>query len=316
MHHGVVTREELLDMGLTGDTIDHALGTSVFDRAFAGVYRIRWVPDTWRGRALAAVRRVERQQRRREPPGQSPPLVALAGTGAAHLHGLPGHDRPGPITVVTARRCRSRTVAVERRSALTAGDVVLVDRIPVTSLAWTTVETAGRVDDVGRGDVLAGLVIAGRLHVAELAEVADRAVGVPKRPRVLTALRAGAPRHRSRTERRVIEACGSAGLPTPEVNVVVRTVSGRSYEIDLLWRWANFAVEVDGFHHLEPGQRRRDRERDHDLGDGGIRVLRIPVQDVDEDIDDDVARIGRRLHAGLDGTPTPSARRNLQETRR
>ncbi len=179
-------------------------------------------------------------------------------------------------------------------------DVVEVDRIPVTSLAWTTVEVAGRLDEIRRRDLLAAVVATGRLSVAELVAVADRGVGIPRRPRVLADLGSLGPHFRSRTERRVVDACGAAGLPTPEVNVVVPTAGGRSDELDLLWRWAGLDVEVDGLHHLEPGQRQRDRQRDRDLADVGIDVLRIPVADVDDDLDGVVARIARKLGARRD----------------
>lgn len=161
-------------------------------------------------------------------------------------------------------------------------------------------EVAGRLDEIRRRDLLAAVVATGRLSVAELVAVADRGVGIPRRPRVLADLGSLGPHFRSRTERRVVDACGAAGLPTPEVNVVVPTAGGRSDELDLLWRWAGLDVEVDGLHHLEPGQRQRDRQRDRDLADVGIDVLRIPVADVDDDLDGVVARIARKLGARRD----------------
>lgn len=297
--HGIVTREDLLELGLTEHTIDWALATAQLVALFPGVYRVNGVPDTWRGRALAAQRRVERQLRRLDSAGVAPPLAVVGGDAAAHLHDLPGHGRAPELTVVTSRRSRCRSVPVLCRPSLTGADVAEVDRVPVTSLAWTGVETAARSDEDDRRDLLAHLIGTGRLRHGQLVGAAHRA-DVAGRAAVLDLLQSmtGPTSHyRSGTERRLVDACVAHGLPPPLVNHRVRTTTGPRYELDVVWLEVRLDVEVDGPHHLLPSQRRRDRVRDRHLRADGFEVARFPV----EEVDDDPAEVAERIAALLAG---------------
>lgn len=295
--HGIVTREELRGLGLTDHTIDWALATSQLVALFPGVYRANGAPDTWHGRALAAQRRVERQLRRLDPAGATPPLAAIGGDAAAHLHGLPGHGRAPKLTVVTSRRSRSRSIPVLFRPSLTEADVGEIDRVPVTSLAWTGVATAARSGEADRRDLLTHLVGTGRLRHGQLVGAAHRA-DVAGQAAVLDLLRSmtGTVSHyRSGTERRLVAACVDLGLPSPLANHRVRTTAGPGYELDAVWLDARLDVEVDGPHHLLPSQRRRDRIRDRHLRDDGFEVARFPV----EEVDDDPVEVAERIAAIL-----------------
>ncbi len=295
--HGIVTREELRELGLTDHTVDWALGTSQLVALFPGVYRVNGAPDTWHGRALAAQRRIERQLRRLDPAGTTPPLAVVGGDAAAHLHGLPGHGRAPELTVVTSRRSRSRSVAVRCRPSLTEADVGEIDRIPVTSLAWTGVATAARSNEDDRRDLLAHLIATGRIRHGQLVGAAHRA-DVAGQAAVLDLLRSmtGPVSHyRSGTEKRLVAACVGLGLPSPLVNHRVRTTAGPAYELDAVWLGARLDVEVDGPHHLLPSQRRRDRIRDRHLRADGFEIARFPV----EEVDDDPAEVAERVAAIL-----------------
>lgn len=297
--HGIVTREELLELGLTDEAVEWALTTGQLVALFPGVYRVGGAPDTWRSRALAAQRRVERQLRRRSPPDAAPPLVVVGGAAAGHLHGLPGHDRPPRLTITASRRCRSTAARVVRRGGLTDEDVVEVDRIPTTSLAWTAVERACAAPGGDGRDVVAHVLGTGRLTPDQLTGPARRTITLPGRPallRHLATIGGGAIDHvRSRAEDRLAEACAVLGLPAPACNHPVRTTAGRTYELDLAWHAARVDVEVDGPHHLLPSQRRRDRQRDRDLRADGWEVARFPVEEVDDDVEDVARRIAAIL---------------------
>lgn len=296
-HHGIVTREELLDLGCTAHAIDWALGTAQLVALFPGVYRVAGAPDTWHGRALAAHRRVDRQLRRRAGAEEAPPVVAMGAAAAAHLHGLPGHGRAPELTVVTSRRCRSTSVRVQTCASLTSADVVEILSLPVTSLAWSTVETAGRQPREARRDLLAHVVGTGRLRHGQLVGAAHRA-DVAGRRAVLEDLRAMAgpvDHYRSGTEKALVTACTEAGLPRPLVNHPTTTRAGTTFELDLAWPDVLLDVEVDGPHHLLPSQRRTDRLRDRQLRADGWEVARFPVEEID-----DAADLARRIGALLE----------------
>jgi len=68
----------------------------------------------------------------------------------------------------------------------------------------------------------------------------------------------------------------SAGLPAPEVNVLVQ-----GHQVDFLWRDQGLVVEVDGFQfHSTREAFERDRRRDAELQRAGLRVLRVTWRQV------------------------------------
>lgn len=295
-HHGVVTREELQSIGWTDHAIDWAVGTGVLRVLFPGVYRVNGAPDTWRGRAMAAQRRVDRQVRRRLPPDAAlVPLVALAERAAAHLHGLPGHARPKPITLITSCRCRSSLVATRTRRSFAAVDLVEVDRIPAVSLAWNMTELAGLLSSRRYDDLVSGLFASDRLRPGQLLGAAHRAQGVPGQGQAIAAARRVEHTYRSNTEHVLFDAFLAVGLPPPDVNRVVATTSGLAPECDYVWEDEKVEVELDGPHHLLPSQRERDRRRDRALRQDGWSVHRFPVEEVDEDPEDVARRVATVL---------------------
>lgn len=294
--HGLITREQLLELGMTSRAVDWALGSGQLVAVFPGVYRVAGAPDSWRGRALAAVMRVDRQARRRPRPGRPDPVVAISGPAAAHLHVLPGFSRQPELLVVTSHRASCSRVPVTHRAALTAVDITEVDGIPVTDLAWTVVDVAATT---GRsGDLVTHVLGTGRLRPGQLLGPAHRTIELPGRGRVVSTIReiAGAVDHvRSRSEGALADACVAAGLDAPARNRRVQVAAGHTYELDLAWLDHWLDVEVDGPHHLLAAQRRRDRQRDRHLRGDGWQVIRVPVEEVDEDVTGVVSRIRQAL---------------------
>lgn len=100
---------------------------------------------------------------------------------------------------------------------------------------------------------------------------------------------------RSRSEGALADACVAAGLDAPARNRRVEVSAGHTYELDLAWLDHWLDVEVDGPHHLLASQRRRDRQRDRHLRGDGWQVIRVPVEEVDEDVTGVVSRIRQAL---------------------
>ena len=81
---------------------------------------------------------------------------------------------------------------------------------------------------------------------------------------------------RSEAEERFLALVRSAGLPAPEVNVLVQ-----GHRVDFLWRDQGLVVEVDGFQfHSTREAFERDRRRDAELQRAGLRVLRVTWRQV------------------------------------
>jgi REase_MTES_1575/Transcriptional regulator, AbiEi antitoxin/AbiEi antitoxin C-terminal domain len=277
--HGVVSREQLLELGLTDQGINRRVSDGRLHRVHQGVYAVGRPTLTTKGRFLAAA-------------VSCGPSAALSHVAAAILWGLlPDRGWRVDVTVPRGGQRRRRGAVIIHRSALPATDVTNRDGIPVTTPARTLIDLADvlpprRLERVF--DEAAYL----RLDLSGLRTIPGRrGSGVLKR--VLHEHRPGTTRTRSELEERMLFSCRSFGLPTPELNVSVE-----GYTVDFVWRKQGLVVETDGWH--AHGTRRafeRDRRRDADLLAAGWRVLRISWRQLDSERAWVAARIAQLLTA-------------------
>ncbi len=95
----------------------------------------------------------------------------------------------------------------------------------------------------------------------------------------------------SALEERFLLLCEDAGVPLPEVNVLVAGL-----KVDALWRARRLVVELDGHDaHGYPAAAERDRRRELTLRDAGYDVRRYTWQQVTEQAD----RVIADLRTGL-----------------
>lgn len=81
---------------------------------------------------------------------------------------------------------------------------------------------------------------------------------------------------RSMGELDFAKSCRKRGLPPPTRQAVRRTQDGRVY-LDVYWDQFGVVVEIEGVHHLMPGIAVADSLRQNRLTIDNDRVLRIPV---------------------------------------
>ncbi len=87
-----------------------------------------------------------------------------------------------------------------------------------------------------------------------------------------------------------------AGLPEPEVNMVVRDEDGRVVRrYDLCWPSIKLIVEYDGRHHAAVGQWKRDLGRREEIDDDGFRILVVTSEGIYESPADTLQRVRRQL---------------------
>jgi hypothetical protein len=102
----------------------------------------------------------------------------------------------------------------------------------------------------------------------------------------------GASVTRSGLEEMFLRLIDAAGIPRPEVNVLVE-----GFEVDAVWREARVVVELDGRDtHGTADAFERDRERDRVLQAAGWRPVRVTRRQM-RDTPDEVIRDVRRLRA-------------------
>ena len=254
--HLVFSLEQLRAFGITAASVRARAATGRLHRQYRGVYSL--VPPqllTREGRWMAAV------------------LACGAGAvlshqSAAALHGLrPYGGVKIDVTVPTRSTRRQPGVRVHRSTTLTPADVTVVNNIPCTSVARTSLDLAEVID---RRQLERAFDEAEIIEVFGLRPLEDQLRRNPTRPgaRVVRAVLdehyIGTTATRSELEERFLRLVREAGLPQPEVNAwVVLPDGGPAIRGDFVWREERIIVETDG--HKTHGTRQsfeNDRRRD------------------------------------------------------
>jgi very-short-patch-repair endonuclease len=258
--HGVVTRGQLLDAGLSPRAIHHRLSKGRLHPVWRGVYAVGRPQLSKRGHWMAAIL-------------SCGPDAALSHDSAAALWEI-GPDRRREVEVsVPAGTVRRRPrIVIHRRANLAAGDLTRHHGIPVTTPVCTLVDLAARlpraqleaaIDEAAIRDLTDPEALRsafrerkGRPGVAILRRVLDR------RTFTLT---------RSKLERRFLPIVRKTGLPRPETR---QWVNG--FEVDFYWPDLGLVVETDGLrYHRTATQQARDRVRDQTHTAAGLTPLRF-----------------------------------------
>lgn len=253
----LITRAQLLELGIGRRAIDYAIARGRFHRIHRGIYSLVPFP------AL---------------PPFAAELAAILACGAAAL--LSHHSAAGvwgirpvldgdvQVTVIGKETGRRRPgIRVHRTEALDPSDIRRHQQIPITSPARTLLDIApeisGRSLEWALDQALVKRMVSHAAVRAVLAAYPRRpgapvlaAFLDPDRPTTLT---------RSHAEEHVLALLRRAGLPVPEVNARVG-----HYTADFLWRAQKVILEVDGYqyHHTRAAfERDHRRDTEHQLQD-------------------------------------------------
>lgn len=271
--HGVVTRSDLMAIGMRPDTIRSWLRSGRIAPLHRGVYLLGSLVGTLRPawhREMAAVLACGRS-------------AAVSQWSALWLRRLVPAKPGGPSGAVhlslTGGRCRQTGIIAHRVSALPPEDVEIVDGIPATKLPRTILDVAQNARPRSLEQVIARAERMGQLDRSALVERLEQAGPIPG-TRLLRAILSGTSPPaftRSEAEERFLELVRSAELPEPESNASVGGL-----ELDFLWRTYGVAVEVDGFaYHSSRPSFERDRARDFALGAEGVQVHRVTWRQIE-----------------------------------
>jgi hypothetical protein len=243
--HGVVTRAQLLNAGLSDDAIDRRVKAGRLLGVHRGVYAVGHLPPSPHARAMAAVLACG-------------PHALLSHRSAGALYGLIRHHGPADVTTPSHHRHKGITV---HRSPTTERTTHYGS--PVTTPARTLIDLADVIDPAS----LTRAVNEARLR--RLLSDDDLTVTIKTSPGRRTA--GLTPTHaptRSVFEDTFLRFVDRYGLPYPEVNQVIH-----GYEVDMLWRRQRLIVELDGRQHEYAFE--HDRERDAHLLAHGLSTIRV-----------------------------------------
>ncbi len=296
--HGVVSRSQLMDLGLRPGAIFRRARSGTLQRLHRGVYQVGPILPSggvemaavlacgsatliadWSAAALWRLAPTpgdpapEPTGRAPNPTGRAPNPIGESFTfsDAAPVHvllvGGGGHSRPG--------------IRMRRVARLDDRDRTSLDGIPVTTPGRTLLDLAARA---GIRELERAVARAERERLVtrdELVARLEHAVGRPGAPalRAVLELAGGPAVVRSELEGAFLDLAREAGLPPPEANAAVG-----GYELDFLWRDVGIAVEVDGYrYHGTRPRFEADRRRTARLAAWGIQVIPLTWSQVVDD---------------------------------
>src|SRR4051812_48053499 len=256
--YGVVTRTQLAELGLGRGAVDHRVRLGRLHPLHRGVYAVGQRRLPREARWMAAV-------------------LALGG-GAVLSHRPAGAHWEiarwaGLSEVTTPRRgIRSRRGIRVHHALLPPDEVTTHDGIPITTVPRTLFDLAAVLPERQVERALNEAEVLRRWDELSLDRLLDRHprhVGNSAIRAVLHKRRQGATLTKSELEELFLALIDRAGLPRPELNLLVEGL-----EVDAVWRDRRVVLELDGRStHGTAEAFERDRERDRALQVAGWRTV-------------------------------------------
>lgn len=258
--HGVVSTWQLRDAGLSDQAVLERRRAGRLHRVHRGVYAVGHTAPNSERRWMAAVLAL------------GDDAVLSHRSAAAHWRLLPATDGPVDISVPgRGGRRQRRGIRIHRCQSLQPLHMTRHRGIPVTTPARTIAD-------------LRALVSARELRRAvRQAEIFGLPIGQESQ----------SDRTRSELEFQFLRLCKRHGLPRPEVNVRMGSLT-----VDFLWEEAKLIVETDGYrYHRGQAAFEDDHSRDLELRTLGYEVSRLSYRQVV----DEPAKVVRGLRTALRG---------------
>ena len=251
--HGVVTRSQLLALGMGDGAISRIARAGRLHRLYRGVFAVGHTVLTVEGRWMAATLATGGVLSHATAAAAWDLRPSSAGTIYVTVPGDPG-------------RRRRAGVKVHRSRTLEARDVVRHRGIPITTPARTIIDLARML----KGRPLEQLL--DRAEHRNLVDFADLQRGpIPTSLQAVLSRYTATTPTRSELEERFLQLCDDHGIPRPQTNLIIE-----GHEVDFVWRDKRLIVEVDGYaYHRSPTAFEADRERDVTLALAGWQVRRF-----------------------------------------
>jgi len=263
--HGVVTRRQLLALGLSAQAIQHRITKGRLHRVDHGIYAVGRPELTRRGQWMAAIRSCGSR-------------AVLSHRSAAALWGIGREGEDGiEVSVPFASPRKRQGVIVYRRPKLRPADVTTHEGIPGVTPVLTLIGFASRV---GRAELERAVNEADRLELTDPESLYDELSAYPGHQGV-GPLRSmlGEWKFRltdSELERRFLPLVAEAGLPVP---LTQQKLNG--FRVDFYWPDLRLVVETDGLrYHRTPSAQLRDARRDRAHVMAGMTPLRFTHYEV------------------------------------
>lgn len=285
--HGIVSRDQLREVGLTEAAIEQGIATGRLYPLFRSTFAVGHPRRDRSSRLLAAT------------------LACGKGTVVSHgsaaaLLGL-WQFWPAEIEVIAPVEAGRKIRGIRRRFVPPPLPEQITSKvgIPCTTPSRTIVDVAGLAGEKLLAGTVEQAAVLRVLNVSEIDEILleSRRRGTKKLQRVLEPWRRYSPRVRvrSRMEAKMLPLLTHHDLPIPQCNKKLK-IDGEIFEVDFLWREQRVVVETDGGrYHDNPVAQARDGHRNRALAQAGYRVPRIGWDELRDEPDRAVGEIRRFL---------------------
>src|SRR3954470_11974364 len=278
--YGLIARAQLERLGIGARAIAHRLRLRRLHPLHRGVYAVGQRRLPGEARAMAAVLAL----------GDG--AVLSHASAAAHWEMVRWTGLPQVTTAARGRRNRKGIRVHER--PLPPDEITIHRGIPITTVPRTLFDLAAQVPERLLERAINEAEVRRLWDELSLDSLLNRYPRHPGNRAVRAALRKrreGATVTRSELEERFLRFLDEAGLPRPEVNVLVE-----GFEVDVLWRAQRVVVELDGRStHGTAAAFERDRGRDRALQVANWRTIRITAHQMANDALSLVADLSRLL---------------------
>lgn len=280
--HGIVARRQLIALGLSSGLIMGRLDSGYLLPLHRGVFAVGHGRISQRARWMAAVL-------------ASGPGAVLSHGSAAALWSLRG-SRGAPEVLRRAGGAGPDSIRVHQTRLLDRSETTVEAGIPVTSIERTVFDMTPRLDDRQVEQMLVAADRSRRLRWQQLFRLIERTprrAGAGRLHRIARNVDPRAADALSPAEVDFLALCREAGLPLPQVNILVE-----GHLVDFAWLDKRVLVETDsyGFHADRPSF-----ERDHlttvELEVAGYRVHRATAGMIEDAPEDFMAVVRRSLLA-------------------
>ena len=301
-HHGIASRTDLRELGLTDGQIRHLVRTGRCERLRKGVYRLTSCPWTFESEAVAAC--------------AVAPDVFVSHRSAGRFGGLrkcqferievscPGPTKRGVPNAIVYRSHRIGPNDVVTRD----------DGIRLSSIERTVFDLASVLTDAQFESVVEQVLRDRLTDAAALAQIGERLRergrdGSARFGRILESRSPGLQAVDSDLELRVDRALRRAGVPQAVRQHEFVLASGRAIRVDFYWPDSALVLEVDhSTWHSDRSSIDTDKWRDRQLALTGIVTVRVTERDVQTRLDQVVDEVGslvrtRSVSARGHGTP-------------
>jgi predicted transcriptional regulator of viral defense system len=258
--HGVVTRAQLLELGMSSEAIKHRLGAGRLHRLARGVYAVGRPEVTMHGRWMAAVLSCGSE-------------AMLSHRSAGALWGIvPVHA--GAIDVAVPDRVSRCRPGIRLHRKADGGKNVrgVVRGIPLTDPVTTLIDLA---TCSSRRELEAAVNEADQLDLVDAETLRAELDALPSRLGI-GPLRGLLDIHTfvlttTELERRFLPIARSVGLPLPETQVWLN-----GHRVDFYWPQLRLVVEADSLrYHRTAAKQAGDQRRDHAHMVAGLTPLRF-----------------------------------------